>query len=74
MSEKDKRLRYKYSVTLTKGLNQLDVNMDNSKLIIELLTNLTVTYRWYRYLRIPVNGDGNIGANTKTTPSGNFFW
>ena len=70
MSEKDQRSRYKDAVTPADGFKPLDVNVANSKSIIELLVDLAVTFRWYRFLRIPVEGDGTIDANPKMSPSG----
>ena len=70
MSEKGQRSCYKDDVTPAEGLKQFHINVANSKLIIEILTDLAVTYRWYCYLRIPINGCGAIGANTKTKSSG----
>ena len=69
MSEKDQRFHYKDAVTTAKLLKKLDINVANSKLIIEILTYLTVAYFWYCYLCIPVDGYGTIGDNTKTSLS-----
>ena len=42
----------------------------NSKAIIDLFTDKAITFRWMRFMRIPLHGDGVAGSIPNKTPSG----
>lgn len=50
---------------------RLDMNVTNSKAIIELFQDKAITYAWMGYMNIPTAGTGMVHAVPATTPAGN---
>jgi hypothetical protein len=48
----------------------LDMNVTNSKAIVDLFQDKAITFCWMRYMRIPTTGTGSVGNVTATTPGG----
>ena len=69
MSTKEGSIQWYRMVTPADDHVKLDVLVKNSKAILDLFTDLSTTFRWARFLRIPVEGTGTI-AGTPTITSG----
>ena len=48
----------------------MDMNVANSRAIIDLFLDKVITYHWQRYMRIPTKGTGAPGSSPGTTPGG----
>ena len=48
----------------------LDMNVTNSKAIVELFQDKAITYCWMRYMQIPTTGTGATGNAPGMTPGG----
>ena len=70
MSTKEGSIQWYRMVTPADDHVKLDVLVKNSKAILNLFTDLSTTFRWARFLRIPVEGTGAIAANPTITPGG----
>ena len=50
---------------------RLDMNVTNSKAIIELFQDKAITFAWMGHVNIPTAGTGMVHATSATTPAGN---
>ena len=69
MSTKEGSIQWYRMVKAADDHVKLDVTVEKSKPILDLFIDLSTTFRWARYLRIPVDGTGAINA-TPTVLSG----
>ena len=69
-SSKEQKLLCCEMVKPNAGFVPLHMTVTNSKAIIDLFTDKTITFRRMRFMRIPLIGDGIAGSTPNRTPSG----
>ena len=47
---------------------RLNMNVTNSRVIVDLFQDRAITFRWMRFMRVPTNGTGSPRAFTKRSP------
>jgi hypothetical protein len=70
VSSKDQKLLWREMVKSDAAFVPLDMTVAKSKAIIDLFTDKAITFRWMRFMRIPIIGDGTAGTTPNRTPSG----
>jgi hypothetical protein len=70
VSSKEQKLLWREMVKPDADFVALDMTVTNSKAIINLFTDKAVTFRWMRFMCIPLIGDGAAGTLPNKTPSG----
>ena len=70
LGDADGKKQYNKAVKADKDHVRFDITVENSKLLLDLLTALATSYHWYKYLRIPTTGTGGAHTNAKILPSG----
>jgi hypothetical protein len=70
VSSQDQKLLWREMVKSDADFVLLDMTIANSKAIIDLFTDKAITFRWMRFMRIPIIGDGTVGTTPNRTPSG----
>jgi hypothetical protein len=70
VSSKDQKLLWRKMVKSDADFVPLDMTVAKSKAIIDLFTDKAITFRWMRFMRIPIIGDGITGTTPNRTPSG----
>jgi hypothetical protein len=70
VSSKEQKLLMHELVKPDADFVPLNMTVANSKAIIDLFTNKASTFRWMRFMRIPIIGDGTAGPTPNRTPSG----
>ena len=70
VSSKEQKLLWHKMVKPDADFVPLEMTVTNSKAIIDLITDTTITFRWMRFMRIPLHGDGVAGSIPNKTPSG----
>ena len=70
VSSKEQKLLWCEMVKPDATFVPLDMTVVKSKAIIDLFTDKAITFRWMRFMRIPIIGDGTTGTTPNRTPSG----
>ncbi len=70
VSSKDQKLLWREMVKSDANFVPLDMTVANSKAIIDLFADKAITFRWMRFMRIPIIGNGTTGTTPNRTPSG----
>jgi len=70
VSSKDQKLLWREMVKSDADFVPLDMTVAKSKAIIDLFTDKAITFRWMRFMCIPIIGDGTAGTTPNRTPSG----
>ena len=70
LGDADGKKQYNKAVKADKDHVRFDITVENSKLLLDLLTDLATSYHWWKYLRIPTTGTGGAHTNAKTLPLG----
>ena len=70
VSSKAQKLLWREMVKPDADFVPLKMTITNSKAIIDLFTDKAITFRWMRFTRIPLHGDGVTGSIPNKTPSG----
>jgi hypothetical protein len=70
VSSMDQKLLWREMVKSDADFVPLDITVAKCKVIIDLFTDNAITFRWMRFLRIPIIGDGTAGSTPNRTPSG----
>ena len=69
ISSKEQKLLWREMIKLTNH-TLVDMNISNSRVIINLFQYKAITYHWQHYMRIPTKGTGAPGYSPGTTPGG----
>jgi hypothetical protein len=70
VSSKEQKLLWCEMVKPDADFVPLEMTVTNSKAIIDLFTDKAITFRWMRFMHIPLHGDGVTGSIPNRTPSG----
>ena len=70
VSSKEQKLLWHKMVKPDADFVPLEMTVTNSKAIIDLITDTAITFRWMRFMRIPLHGDGVAGSIPNKTHSG----
>ena len=70
VSSKEQKLLWREMVKPSADFVLLEMTVANSKAIIDLFTDKAITFRWMRYMRVPIHGDGFVGLTPNKTASG----
>ena len=69
LSQKDSKL-WREMVKADDDHVSLDMNVTNSRAIVELFQDKAITFCWMRFMRIPTTGDGSVANVMGMTPGG----
>ena len=70
ISSKKQKLLWQEMIKPTNDHTLVDMNVANSRAIINLVQDKAITYRWQCYMCIPTKGTGALGSLPGTTPGG----
>jgi hypothetical protein len=70
VSSKKQKLLWREMVKPDADFVPFEMTVTNSKAVIDLFTDKAITFRWMRFMRIPLHGDGIAGSIPNKTPSG----
>jgi hypothetical protein len=68
ISSKEQKLLWREMIKTSDNHTLVDLNVANSRAIIDLFQDKAIAYRWQRYMRIPTKGTGAPGSSPGTTP------
>jgi hypothetical protein len=70
ISSKDQKALWREMVKPADDHVLLDMNVTNSRAIVDLFHDRAITYRWMRFMRVPTNGTGSPRAFSNRSPGG----
>ena len=70
ISSKDQKALWREMVKPADDHVPLDMNVTNSRAIVDLFQDRAITFRWMRFMRVPTNGTGSPRAFASRTPGG----
>ena len=70
IASKDQKTLWQEMVKPANNHVLLDMNVTNSRAIVNLFQDQAITFRWMRFMRIPTNGTGSPRAFTNRSPDG----